>query len=132
MPTLTWTEKMSVGNAQMDAQHKQIVDLLNLFTDGMGTKHALGSILSMICYADSHFRDEEALLARVGFPELDHQRREHHAFLARAQEFANERLDDEGMHVRLGTFLARWLTHHILTEDMKYKPYVAARPNGQT
>ncbi len=124
METFIWTEEMSVGNAQMDAQHKQIADLLNLFTNRIGKKPAFGVILSMICYADSHFRDEEALLSRVGFPELERQRHEHHEFLARAQKFANEPLEDEGLQARLGSFLAHWLRHHILTEDMKYKPYV--------
>ena len=127
MQPLTWTEAMSVGDAAMDAQHRHIIELLNLFERQLTAQLAFGAILSMICYADSHFSDEEALLARLEYPELELQRREHRAFLTQAHAFADERLDDATLHTRIVDFLTRWLERHILHEDMKYKPYAEKR-----
>ena len=122
MPQFVWTEKMSVGDPLMDAQHRQILDLLNTFNDLMTPADIRNAVACMFRYADTHFRDEEALLERVGSPLLDKQRHEHHAFLSKAAELSGQDTADISLQIRLATFLTRWLMQHILTEDMKYKP----------
>lgn len=82
MPRFIWTEEMSVGDALMDDQHKQIVDLLNTLNDHMTPKDIYHAVTSMFHYAETHFRDEEKLLQDVGCPLLNKQQSEHQAFLA--------------------------------------------------
>ena len=127
MPRFIWTEEMSVGDALMDDQHKQIVDLLNTLNDHMTPKDIYHAITSMFHYAETHFRDEEKLLQDVGCPLLNKQQSEHQAFLSKASAFARQNTADFTLHIGLATFLTRWLVNHILTEDMKFKPYLQKR-----
>jgi hemerythrin len=46
------------------------------------------AVACMFRYADTHFRDEEALLERVGCPLLDKQRLEHRLFMSKAAELS--------------------------------------------
>lgn len=127
MPQLVWTEEMSVGDPLLDAQHRQLVDLLNTFNDLMTPADIRCAITCMSRYADTHFRDEELLLERVGCPLLDKQRHEHQTFMLKAAELSGQDSAEISVQIKLATFLTRWLMHHILTEDMKYKPYVQNR-----
>jgi hemerythrin len=121
---------MSVGDALLDSQHKQLVDLLNSFSDLMTPQDVARSIAVMLSYADRHFLDEEAALARAGYPLLEQQRSEHRVFMLKAAEFSDQSADRISLHIQLVTYLTRWLIHHILCEDMKFKPYLlrAAQP----
>jgi len=126
MTPFVWTEEMSVGDPEMDAQHRQIIDLINGFDDRMEPKVAFDAIMNMFRYAGTHFEAEEALLQRVGYPQalLAAQRLAHQEFLSKASEFAGQQLDDYTLHIRVAAYLTRWLMSHILSEDMKYKPFV--------
>ena len=124
MKAFVWTEKMSVGHSIMDAQHRQILDLLNGFNDRFDPDLAFDTLFSMFRYARIHFHDEEALLERVGYPKLEEQKGEHQRFLAKASEFSEQKVEDPTLHIRLATFLFKWLKTHIEIEDMQYKPYV--------
>lgn len=125
MSAFNWTEKMSVGHPLMDAQHRQIIELLNSFDDSFDPAIAFDAIVSMFRYARTHFHDEEMLLERAGYPGLERQKREHQEFLSKADELAKQDTRDYTLHISLATFLVKWLKNHIEVEDMQYKPYVA-------
>ena len=73
MPLMTWTEKMSVGVAVLDNDHKKLVDMVNNLFDGVQSgqgKEALGRILDgLIAYTVDHFKREEQFFAQTGYPD---------------------------------------------------------------
>ncbi len=70
MSLMSWNDKMSVGIAVIDQEHKKLVDLLNELYDGIQANHAkekLGTVLDgLIAYAASHFKREEQFFAQTG------------------------------------------------------------------
>lgn len=124
MQPFVWSEKISVGVPAMDAQHQQLMRLLNAFATHSDPGVAFDTIMSMFDYAAVHFGEEEALLSRVGYPELERQKREHQAFLSKTTELSAQSLSDPAVYVKIATYLTSWLLHHIMEEDMKYKPFL--------
>lgn len=124
MQPFIWSEKISVGVPAMDAQHKQLIDLLNAFARHTDPGVAFDTIMRMFNYAAVHFQEEETLLESVGYPELEIQKREHQTFLSKVTEFSAQNLSDPDLYVKIATYLTSWLLHHIMEEDLKYKPFI--------
>ena len=80
-------------------------------------------------YTEIHFHDEEALMERIQYPELDAQKRAHTAFVERLVEIDLTELDDmddnqQEYLIDLIQFLAGWLINHILGSDKKIGEYM--------
>ena len=124
MPQMIWTTGFSVGVPLMDAQHKRLIALINA-TDRLTDVHAMAdAIHQMFEYAHMHFRVEEELLRAKGYPELEQQLHEHALFFEQATAFLSKKLTDPKVKAELNGFLCKWLSHHILEVDMKYKHFL--------
>ena len=126
MSLLEWSDRLSVGVPQFDAQHRQLVALINeLFeamTQGTGND-TLGRILGrLVAYTAAHFASEEKLMAQAGFAGLAEHRKEHESFTRRVLDV--EARYNAGASAALGVevlqFLKTWLVHHIQGTDTKY------------
>jgi hemerythrin-like metal-binding protein len=128
MAFLSWHERFSVGHPELDAQHQKLCELVNHFDDviKMGLTDELGRILDdLISCTMDHFKFEEALLAKVGFPKAQEHVRMHGELIRQIQDMRSKM--KVGGHVgakAIVRFLADWLTSHIVREDMEYKPYL--------
>ena len=78
---INWDENLSTGIAAIDSQHREIFSRFNALLEACDrgrSREALADILEfMNSYVLQHFRDEEALQAKVGFPQLPAHRRQH-------------------------------------------------------
>ncbi len=69
-----WQPIYSVGNYELDNQHKKILSLCRQSIDGIDENSREGIISfhlilnDLVEYADRHFKTEEALLAASGYP----------------------------------------------------------------
>lgn len=133
MPLMKWSDALSVGVPSLDDQHQKMVGLLNQLHDGMMAgkdKMALGDVLKALTAATAmHFKYEEELLARVGYPEVPSHCAEHAKLTRQIQNIRRE-YDTVGpcaMTIPVMSFLKNWLTAHILGADMKYRPHLAAK-----
>lgn len=129
MAVFVWNEKFSVGMESMDDQHKHFLDLLNNLGDEIQRQNdeemVHTAIISLFNYAMLHFRDEENILSKCGFPEIEQQRREHRFFVRQVKEM--EESHQRGSRVFLGSvvsFLRDWFMHHIMIEDKEYAAYI--------
>jgi hemerythrin-like metal-binding protein/PAS domain S-box-containing protein len=130
---VVWSEAYSVGVAEMDNQHKKLVEMINRLADSRAVRgdelavafHALLS--DMFDYTQSHFKAEEDYLRSIGYPQLAAQQREHEAFVEKMAAFsvaaAEGSSDRAGMH----RYLKDWLLSHIVTADMQYRRFVEER-----
>ena len=126
---IQWTEAMSVGHAEIDNDHRMLIDLINqLATAETGSDRASAEFVidELIQYTMLHFAREEELLERLGYPHLTGHMAGHveltRRVMALRERFVN------GLSGRLATdildFLSAWLTNHILQEDMRYADLV--------
>ena len=129
MPIFSWSDSYSVNSPAMDAQHKQLINMINNLHDAMSSgkgKEVLGSTLDgLISYAQTHFVEEEKLMAKVNFAELAAHKVEHVAFVKKAVELQAEFHNSKAvLTFEVMDFLKDWLVNHILKNDKKYAPFV--------
>lgn len=122
--TLTWNENYCTGIAQIDEEHKGIVDnfekLYTMMRSGRGHEYYAELLIFLKHYVDSHFLHEENLQREIGYARLEEHIAAHAQFKAEVTQIIQER---EGKTVtnldliRLNLFIKEWLIHHILMED---------------
>lgn len=130
MSIVSWSDSYSVNVIGIDAQHKQLFDIINSLHEAMSQgqgKLVLGSTLdSLAHYANVHFTDEENLLAKVNYPELAAQKKEHAVFIQKVHELqTQQRAGSIALTVPVMEFLKDWLVNHILVNDKKYMAFVS-------
>lgn len=123
---LEWKDSYTVGNARMDAQHKGLIELINVLRDKTRVEEALRKLE---LYIAEHFRQEELLLEEAEFPDIEKHKEQHKAFEA----WLKNRRDDfdagrggATAHLDIQGYLKIWLVNHILFTDMAYRKYLAA------
>lgn len=126
MATMEWKDNYSVGNMKMDGQHKGLIALINQLCgeDEIDVREVLEKLQE---YVDIHFRDEEALLAKIGYPDLDKQKAEHEIF----SKWFDEQLEtyrngggSDTIRERVQNYLRTWWIKHILFSDKAYASYL--------
>jgi hemerythrin len=126
LPKIVWDESFSVGNALLDAQHKQLFAILQRADDCLEDDSANGralfhSVLNDVCaYTKTHFRSEEDLLGQCGYPLLAEHKAEHFAFLEQITELTFVASQGVTLKAELHRSLLRWLGQHILEADRQY------------
>jgi hemerythrin-like metal-binding protein len=128
MDKIFWTDKLSVGVAMLDEQHKRLIEMTNQLIEApkITTKsETISKILGdMLNYAQVHFKSEENLFRRYGYPKLDQHITEHQAFKKQTMRFFQEiTVDVSTVPDTMLKYLCEWIVEHILTSDMAYKPF---------
>jgi hemerythrin len=120
-----WNESFSVGNREIDEQHKRlftiVADLHTAMKNGQ-SRAILGEILDrLVDYTVKHFVAEESFMRTHGYAELPQHRLIHDQFTSRIRKFQEEHKSGAVLvNVELMDFLQRWLVNHIQGVDMKY------------
>jgi hemerythrin len=125
MPILKWTDSLSVGVREIDAQHKTLIMNLNELFDAMKQGKAntmLKFLLSkLVAYTQMHFSTEEKYMKQWNYKEYAAHKAEHDAFVKKVADFKGEY--DQGktlLSVEVLTFLKDWVANHIQVTDKKY------------
>jgi len=129
---IIWNESMSVGVSKIDKQHQELIKIINCLVeneDAAGNSEPIANVLDrMTKYAVYHFDTEEALMLEYGFPEYELHRHAHTQFKMNTAKFCLDALQrKETLPDDLLNYLRDWWAHHILIDDMKYKPHFSAR-----
>jgi hemerythrin len=124
MSLMKWDESFSVNVAEIDAQHRKLIDMINSFyaSQMKGDNGALRSLLSGLAeYAASHFAMEERYFDRYGYADAAGHKEEHRLFTAKVQDIM-ERLDNGKLVIsfELTNFIKDWVVAHVKGEDRKY------------
>jgi len=128
-PLIQWNEKLSVGNRKIDQQHQTLVKLINdlneSFAEGKA-KSVLSKILDELAgYTVTHFKDEEDIMAKGNYPDLEAHKKIHINFVNKVVETIDNVKSGKGMVSKdLMVFLKEWLIDHIMGTDQKYAPYI--------
>lgn len=127
---------MSVGVPALDSDHKCLVRIINILReldrkeDPKATVEVVLEALKV--YGRNHFRREERVMDAVRFPGGAFHRAEHQNFVRHIEflrsKFASGKMESTR---ELYDYLTGWLRHHILIQDMAYKPYVRNAPNAE-
>lgn len=135
---LEWSEAYECGDNTIDGQHRRLFDLANRLIEtafapnpaGPALQSALEDLLSHVV---RHFSDEEAILQRLHYANLDAHKRAHASLLARAAQLRASA--DSGM-ITLGEvveFLANdVVARHLLRADRDFFPLLQAASDARS
>jgi len=128
MAIIEWNDRISVNVAEIDNQHKKLIDLINELDIAMKSRKAndvIEKILSGLAdYAKTHFQTEENYFARLKYPDTQAHKNEHTAFIKKVTAFKKD--FDAGkslVSVEVLNFLSQWLWNHIKGSDKKYSAF---------
>lgn len=129
---LVWREEMSVGDPMIDGDHKTLISIINtaetVINEGRGRRD-LQKVLDRLCtYTREHFAREESLQRRIRYPFHEAHVLEHQKLVDKLNQIrsgsGSGAYDYEEALVRLVNLLEDWLITHVLSHDMRMKPYV--------
>lgn len=132
MPLFQWSENLSVNIAEIDAQHKKLVELINLLHDSMREgkgKDVMGKILNDLTdYTVYHFSTEEKLFEKYAYPESSRHKKEHENLTKQVLEIKGKFAEGKAViTMEVMNFLKDWLNNHIMQVDKKYSAFLNAK-----
>lgn len=127
---IKWTEELSVGVENIDAQHKIWFEKAdNLFQVGrMGkSREIIAEMLNFLDeYTKLHFKDEEAYMEKINYPDIEKQKAAHRSFieeLAKLKKNYEESGGNIALIISANQMIVNWLTKHISNMDKQIGIY---------
>ncbi|HWR18539.1 MAG TPA: bacteriohemerythrin [Clostridia bacterium] len=123
---MPWNPLLSIGVGKIDKQHEELFQKAEaLFEAGKNgkSKEYIGELLKFLGdYTVTHFKDEEAYMAAIGYPNLAQQKQQHMGFVEHFMSIKEE-YEKSGGNILLilnaNKLIIDWLTQHISVEDKK-------------
>jgi hemerythrin len=132
MAIFEWHHIYSVGDAEIDSQHKRLFDIANRYHDAFTTHRNNETLMSifyeLIDYTVTHFSAEEQFMQRNQFPGLLQHKEQHQKLVKLVLNYKTllERRDP-GAEQRAMDFIRLWLNGHILGSDRNYGEHARER-----
>lgn len=124
MPLFTWSDNYTIGNDEIDTQHRYLFEIFNRLYDGCcqpgSTYDVYETLDELIDYAAFHFKTEHEYMLAIGYPHIETQINEHAYFTNEVLRLVQSRsMNSSELAKETITFLGSWLLHHVTEEDRK-------------
>jgi hemerythrin len=132
MSLFEWKAEYSVGNPEIDLQHRQIFrmagELHAAMVNSRGNDVVEVLLDKVVAYTRRHFASEERLMKESEYPGYEKHQADHAKLAVQIGEF-QERIKDQkvAVVVEMIRFLRDWLDHHIYGADMLLGIYLRSR-----
>ncbi len=129
MPLFEWSSKYELDVPQIDAQHKELVGMINSLYDsirGGRSAEAVNLTLNrLLQYVEVHFETEERAMQESHYPGYEEHLNRHEYLREKVLDLKKEQLQGQAIATfELLNFLADWLKSHIATVDMAFGEYL--------
>ncbi len=121
-----WAEAFEIGHPDIDDQHRQLFERVNRFAEMIRKDRdftAAGPVIDFLDeYVRTHFKDEEDIMEKQGYPFLDVQRDQHERFTERFAALKRELQESDGsdwhfLLFKIQILVVDWLVHHTCGAD---------------
>lgn len=130
MKDIVWGQVLSIGVDEIDEDHRKLVNIFNILnhavTEGESPDYLAAVLEELVNCTAWHFSHEERLMLKYGYDGFEEHKEIHQELIQSAKELqqkflkAEKTMADEDIEV-----LERWLTGHILTDDMRLGAYLS-------
>jgi len=129
MALMLWDKRLETGNAQIDEQHKALVDALNnlhaAMKQGKGKDEVAKILVFLRDYTVSHFKMEESLMDQSAYPAAPSHKRIHADLVAQVADLVDQfEKGTTALTLPVMKFLEDWLTKHIMGEDFRLAEFL--------
>lgn len=115
---------------EMDSEHEVLIGYMNrlhvLYQQNASTAQLSAALDLLVKFTVKHFADEEAYMAKLGFPELKIHAGVHKQLLDRVGSHVEKFRSSGKLTEDFFNFLTFWLKAHIRGVDTKYAKHSAA------
>jgi hemerythrin-like metal-binding protein len=124
MSSLQWRDEFSVGIAEVDHEHRELIELINALQKDVQARsgqqkivRALGEIYAQIA---SHFALEEKMMRETRYASFAEHKEDHEILLDDLRDIMDT-VEDDGVldEIQLNDDLDRWFSDHFRTHDAK-------------
>ena len=134
-----WTEQLSVGVEEIDAQHRELYRRVDRFLAALAEKRGAAELEPLVRflgdYVREHFAEEQRLMEFCFYPALGEHLEEHQRFEAEYGALAGELARTGatyGLARRLVALLVDWLDTHLATTDREFGAFLARHLGRRT
>lgn len=126
MAYFEWADDMVIDNGPIDADHQQLVKLVNALhtatSEGRGHEVIENILTELLGYTQEHLQREEQIMATLKFPHTKGHLHGHSQFICQLQAL-HQRFQQGSVAVpsQLSTLLRDWLSLHIRRSDKELK-----------
>jgi hemerythrin-like metal-binding protein len=120
---IVWGPEYEIGHKRIDTQHELLTNLFNRLIHAFQSpskdrSSAIRSAFSALSfYTEIHFRKEETLMARLGYPDLDAHRAQHAEILKEFYRWIERFTSEEGVNEKsLAIAIKFWIESFPLDE----------------
>jgi hemerythrin len=134
---MKWTEDLSVGIDEIDAQHRELFNRINALVDAIKQAKCKdvidGTINFLEEYTLVHFGVEERYMEKYDYPEAEQHRAQHAIFLKALSDLKKQasepRVDGASYDLSVTTnqVVVDWIVTHILRIDTKLGKFLQPR-----
>lgn len=136
---MEWSDTLSVGIAEIDSQHRELIDRMNtLFqalSDDQGSQEIVSAFSFLDDYVVTHFDTEERYMDRIArmggvYPQHDLHKAEHAAFVRDFREMQADLGDCAANPLFISEFkswMKNWIILHVMKVDQGLCSLVKSR-----
>ncbi|WP_419796983.1 MAG: bacteriohemerythrin [Terasakiella sp.] len=129
----SWSDDLSCGNEKVDEDHRFLLELINeLYTEikNDDDEHTIEDTFhKMQDYTKHHFADEEAIMQKTGYPDLEAHAAEHKQFMERLDTSFNLYMKAPNKHasIELIGILASLWQKHVGSTDKAFASFLKSK-----
>ena len=131
MKDLVLDNTLIIGIDEIDDDHGKLINLFNILnhsvTEGAATEYVAAVLEELINCTAWHFSHEERLMLKYGYDAYEEHKADHQDLIDGVKKLQQKFLQtgklDKKEHLE---FLERWLTEHILVDDIRLGSYLIA------
>ena len=122
---IDWSDSLSVGNDVLDAQHKNMLAIINelhqTLINGKSNKIMSSLLQDLVHYTQEHFSAEEAIFDKFDYPEAEAHKNQHKEFVKKISQFNDDFTRGKlTLSLDVMEFLVNWFLRHIQHTDQEY------------
>lgn len=126
MSLLSWTPALSVGRADLDEQHRQLLDALHQLASA-GDRGQIGALLETIMEGGmNHFVTEESLLSQRGYPDIETHKTQHNHHMTVLMDLLADHDAGQDVKDRAIALLQDWAHVHLTQTHAAFAPFLGA------
>lgn len=128
---LIWSDGMTTGDEEIDAQHKYLIDFFNDLGKSIAKEYPAEDVEKVLkvmkFYATWHFGKEENCMEQYHCPAAKKNLQAHTVFIEKFQKYQKEYEKSGGskeLAIKVHEELSDWIMNHIMVVDKQLHPCI--------
>lgn len=128
MKKFIWKSEYNLKNNDINSEHQYLLELVNVIIENrelLSKSEVIEIFQQLVNYSHFHFKNEEELMKKINYPEIEEHKRQHQEFIQDLNRIHKEILDNNNnVTDDIISFLAEWLIDHMMITDKQIDSYV--------